>query len=892
MANKNFQINLAFTADTSRAKAQLMELQKSLNTIISSPVKSDMTDIMKRDLEEASYAAAELSVHLKNATNQKTGSLDFTKLNQSIKQSGNSLVDYAKKLQAAGTDGQKAFLDLAEAVSMAEVPIRRSSELMAKFWENLKKTAGWQISSNILHGLESSINSAYGYAQDLNESLNNIRIVTGQNIDQMAEFAAQANKAAKALSTTTTNYTNASLIYYQQGLSDQEVLERTNVTVKMANVARASAEDVSDQMTAVWNNFYDGSKSLEYYADVMTALGAATASSTEEISAGLNKFAAVAETVGLSYEYAASALATVTSTTRQSADVVGTAFKTLFARIQDLKLGETLDDGTTLGTYSESLAKVGIDIKDVNKEIKDMDTILEEMADKWKTLDKDAQIALAQNVAGVRQYTQLIALMDNWDFFQENLSTSLSSSGTLNEQAEIYAESWEAAQDRVTAALENIYSKIIDDEAFIDILNGVENIVTGVDHLIDGIGGLNGVLATLGTLFTKIFSKQLSQSLTNIAYNMQMMTEAGRKKIQNEKVNFLDDAMKLISGEVTDKEENNNRNTTIKNQMELQTLMIENADKMSEAEKEINQILLDRIKIQNDQLISAGQAYDQAKEQEMFMSMKNRAKIDKKDLNVYDEIKQNYRKSVIIETQLDDYSYFREKDGAKNRSKILDITKDSNNEKIQEYIKSLTDANFTGEELQKTITEIQRINNEILTSAEEDFQILGLSAKNIEEEKEALAELTRQEAENKREKEQYGKTVESVKKKIEESKGAQKSWADTFVAVSNSVMGVVSAFQMLGGLYDIITNPDLSTWEKFTKILTTVGMLIPVITITWDSFSKTLNLNTTGKILNVVATEAQAEAENDAAEAKKNHTKETKKQTKEDLINSATKVGR
>jgi TP901 family phage tail tape measure protein len=117
-------------------------------------------------------------------------------------------------------------------------------------------------------------------------------------------------------------------------------------------------------MTAVWNNFYDGSKSLEYYADVMTALGAATASSTAEISEGLNKFAAVAETVGLSYEYAASALATVTATTRQSADIVGTAFKTLFARIQDLELGKTLDDGTTLGQYSQALASVGINIKD------------------------------------------------------------------------------------------------------------------------------------------------------------------------------------------------------------------------------------------------------------------------------------------------------------------------------------------------------------------------------------------------------------------------------------------------------------------------------------------------------------------------------------------------
>jgi hypothetical protein len=55
----------------------------------------------------------------------------------------------------------------------------------------------------------------------------------------------------------------------------------------MANAARESASKVSDQLTAVWNNFYDGSKSLEYYADVMTKLGAYTASSTDEISAGI-----------------------------------------------------------------------------------------------------------------------------------------------------------------------------------------------------------------------------------------------------------------------------------------------------------------------------------------------------------------------------------------------------------------------------------------------------------------------------------------------------------------------------------------------------------------------------------------------------------------------------
>jgi TP901 family phage tail tape measure protein len=163
----------------------------------------------------------------------------------------------------------------------------------------------------------------------------------------------------------------------------------------MANVARESAETISDQMTAVWNNFDDGSKSLEYYADVMTALGAATASSTAEITTGLEKFAAVAETVGLSYEYATTALATITDTTRQSADIVGNALKTLFARIQGLSLGETLEDGTDLNKYSQALATAGVNIKDQNGQLREMDDILFDLGDKWQTLGKDQQVALA-----------------------------------------------------------------------------------------------------------------------------------------------------------------------------------------------------------------------------------------------------------------------------------------------------------------------------------------------------------------------------------------------------------------------------------------------------------------------------------------------------------------
>jgi hypothetical protein len=42
-----------------------------------------------------------------------------------------------------------------------------------------------------------------------------------------------------------------------------------------------------------------------------------------------------------------------------------------------------LDDGTTLNKYSDALARVGINVKDANGELKNMDIILNEMGDRW-----------------------------------------------------------------------------------------------------------------------------------------------------------------------------------------------------------------------------------------------------------------------------------------------------------------------------------------------------------------------------------------------------------------------------------------------------------------------------------------------------------------------------
>lgn len=522
---KQLNVSMNFMANTSQAKKQLQDLQNQLLNI-GKATSFEGFDKLNKDIIEGQQNALKLSAALATATNPKTGRLDLTRFNDSLKQSGTSLKDYATSLQKLGPVGQQSFEAVAQAITNAEVPAFRLNSLFSELWTTMKNTARWQFTSGALHKFVGQVETAYHYAQDLNKSLNNIRIVTEYNTDQMAKFAEQANKAAKALSTTTVDYTNASLIYYQQGLTDAEVQQRTNVTIKMANVTRQSVEEVSNQLTAIWNNFYDGTTALEHYADVLTALGAATASSSEEISTGLEKFAAVAETVGLSYEYAATALATVTAETRQSAEVVGTAFRTLFARIQDLELGNTLEDGVTLGKYAEALQTIGVNVLDANGGLKDMNDILDEMGKRWKNIDDATKVAVAQAVGGTRQYAQLIALMDNWDTFQSNLTIAKTADGSLQEQQDIYAEGWEAALKRVQAAAESIYSDIIDDDFFIKLADGLTDILKLVDQLIDSMGGLPGLLSAISAIVFKLAGPQISESFRNIAFNIKTIVGA------------------------------------------------------------------------------------------------------------------------------------------------------------------------------------------------------------------------------------------------------------------------------------------------------------------------------------------------------------------------------
>lgn len=232
-----------------------------------------------------------------------------------------------------------------------------------------------------MNNFTNSVSKAYNYIVKLDTSLNDIRIVTNKSAEEMETFAEQANKVAQGLGASTRDYTEASLIYYQQGLTDEETAARAEVTLKAANVTGQTGQEVSEQLTAVWNGYKVTAEEAELYVDKLAAVAAATASDLEELSTGMSKVASAADLMGVDIDQLNATLATVVSVTRQAPESVGTAFKTIYARMGDIEAG--LDAETTLGSYTEKMKEIaGINVLDTNNQLRDMGEVIEEVGNK------------------------------------------------------------------------------------------------------------------------------------------------------------------------------------------------------------------------------------------------------------------------------------------------------------------------------------------------------------------------------------------------------------------------------------------------------------------------------------------------------------------------------
>lgn len=142
--------------------------------------------------------------------------------------------------------------------------------------------------------------------------------------------------------------------------------------------------------------------------DVYSELAAISASDTSELADAMSRTASIANSVGAEFENIASFLALGIETTRESANNIGTAMKTILARFNELtkdpsEIGEVDGEVVDANRVETALKSANIALRDQNGEFRKADEVLIEVAQKWDTLSTMQQRYIATQAAGSRR---------------------------------------------------------------------------------------------------------------------------------------------------------------------------------------------------------------------------------------------------------------------------------------------------------------------------------------------------------------------------------------------------------------------------------------------------------------------------------------------------------
>ena len=119
----------------------------------------------------------------------------------------------------------------------------------------------------------------------------------------------------------------------------------------------------------------------------------------------MSKTASSAASVGSSFENTTAMLAVMIETTRESAENLGSALKSIISRYGEMKTGLTVDSEGEEIDYNKvdtALKSIGISIKDAQGQFRDFDDVIFELSKSWDTLDKNTQRYIATIMAGNR----------------------------------------------------------------------------------------------------------------------------------------------------------------------------------------------------------------------------------------------------------------------------------------------------------------------------------------------------------------------------------------------------------------------------------------------------------------------------------------------------------
>jgi TP901 family phage tail tape measure protein len=194
----------------------------------------------------------------------------------------------------------------------------------------------------------------------------------------------------------------------------------------------------------------------------------------------MSKTASSAESVGSSFQNTTAMMAVMIEATRESAENIGSAMKSIISRYGELKENKTGIDSEgeeySLNKVDKALQSVGLSIHDANGEFREFDDVIMELAEKWDTIDKNTQRYIATVMAGNRQQSRFLALVSSYDRLKELSAEAADSEDAAQLQFLKTLDSVDAKTQQLQTSLQSLY-----------VDSGLENMYKGILDIANNI---------------------------------------------------------------------------------------------------------------------------------------------------------------------------------------------------------------------------------------------------------------------------------------------------------------------------------------------------------------------------------------------------------------------
>lgn len=284
--------------------------------------------------------------------------------------------------------------------------------------------------------------------------------------------------------------------FAKQGYLESDLKNLTEAGLVAANVAELTSSQASEYLTSSLIQWKKETSEAMSVIDSWNEIANNYATTSEKLAQGHTRAGATAKLMNLTFDETNAIIGSVTAATKQSGTEIGNFLKNVLPRLTGKPAADALD-------------MVGVDLLDAKTgDMRHVVDIYQEVADKFKTMDKYNQSIVVEGLAGKFHGTRMAAFLQDLSsadsMYRQMLDSSLNSQGSALEENETYMESITARAALARVEFEKMSLAFGDTfltETMIQTLKGMGSLFDMTGKLSKSIGGLPLILGVTGLAF-------------------------------------------------------------------------------------------------------------------------------------------------------------------------------------------------------------------------------------------------------------------------------------------------------------------------------------------------------------------------------------------------------